>query len=478
MTNTKSTKRALVASVMALFLCFTMLLGTTYAWFTDSATSGVNKIVAGNMDIGVYWATPADVVDGDIPAESWKPLSNDESVFDPNALWEPGYTEAVFFKFVNEGSLALQYQLKIDILKETLGMTKDGADIQLSNYIQAYACNSFEWNYTDYLFAERDQATDPVGAPTPFHDTLYNAANGGIATPDGDNPLSLDSWQWLEPTETTYATLVLWMPTTVSNETNHDGEHIPSIEMGINVLATQYTYEEDSFGNQYDKDSQYPIVYINEIDTVLQEGKDVVLGANDLTISANDTTASSGYAATGLSVKGGTFDGNGKTVTVKDANSTWACAIHTTGGTIKNVTAAGAMRGIFMGGATSDVYIDNVSFDTIYTFNSDGGSKDFGVYITNSTMNGWTSYSNVHKEVVFDNCEFTEGNGYSFLRAYNNTEFKNCRFDADTGFEVQIKEGAIASFENCYYGDTLITAENIATIGLLYNTDASLVVVK
>ena len=209
----------------------------------------------------------------------------------------------------------------------------------------------------------------------------------------------------------------------------------------------------------------------------LGNGKDVVL-AKDLTFSAKDTNANSGYGATGLSVKGGIFDGNGNTVTVKDVNNTWDTVIHTNGGTIKNVKAAGAMRGIFMGNATADVYIDNVSFDTVYTFNSDGGSKNYGVYISNSTMNGWTSYSNVHKEVVFTNCEFTEGRGYAFLRAYNDTEFKNCHFDADVKFEVQVVSSAVATFENCYYGDTLITAENIATLGLLYNTDAACVSVK
>jgi hypothetical protein len=131
-----------------------------------------------------------------------------------------------------------------------------------------------------------------------------------------------------------------------------------------------------------------------------------------------------------------------------------------------------------MGSATGDVYIDNVSFNTIYTFNSDGGSKEYGVYISNSTMNGWTSYSDAHKEVVFDNCKFTEGCGYAFLRAYNNTEFKNCVFDASVGFELQVVSGAIATFENCYYGDILITAENIVELGLLYETNISLVVVK
>ena len=51
MTNSKQTKSALFSSVVALLLCFTMLLGTTFAWFTDSASTSVNKIQAGTLDI-------------------------------------------------------------------------------------------------------------------------------------------------------------------------------------------------------------------------------------------------------------------------------------------------------------------------------------------------------------------------------------------------------------------------------------------
>ena len=209
----------------------------------------------------------------------------------------------------------------------------------------------------------------------------------------------------------------------------------------------------------------------------LQAGEDVVL-MDDITFNASATESNSGYAATGLTINGTTFDGNGNTLIVNGAGSGWGCAINPKSGTIKNVTVAGAMRGIFMSGANGDVYIKNVTFDTVYTFNSDAGDKNDGVYFNNCVMNGWTSYSNCHKEVVFTDCTFTEGNGYAFLRAFNNTEFKNCKFDASVGFELQVKPGATATFENCYYGDTLITAENITTLGLLYDTGASLVTVK
>ena len=45
--NSKSTKRALLTSVLAMVVCLAMLVGSTFAWFTDTATTGVNKIQAG-----------------------------------------------------------------------------------------------------------------------------------------------------------------------------------------------------------------------------------------------------------------------------------------------------------------------------------------------------------------------------------------------------------------------------------------------
>ena len=259
MAKTRTTKKALLSSVLSLVLCCAMLIGTTFAWFTDSVTSANNIITVGNLDIGVYYATPADVVDGDIPADAWKPVTS-ESIFNKDALWEPGYTEALFFKFDNEGSLALQYRFAVDILDETPGKNVDGNEFMLSDHINAYICNNFQWNYRQFLFTDRDSATNPVGAPDPFYDTLYNAANAGVNRADNytENQLSLDSWQWLDPTETTYATMVLWMPETVGNEVNHNGTDVPKINLGISVFATQYTYENDSFGNDYDKEATIP----------------------------------------------------------------------------------------------------------------------------------------------------------------------------------------------------------------------------
>ena len=67
------------------------------------------------------------------------------------------------------------------------------------------------------------------------------------------------------------------------------------------------------------------------------------------------------------------------------------------------------------------------------------------------------------KEVVFTDCTFGEGNGYAFCRPYNVSVFENCVFEE--GFEFDTTSASSIVFKNCYYGDTLITAENAATLG-------------
>ena len=184
----------------------------------------------------------------------------------------------------------------------------------------------------------------------------------------------------------------------------------------------------------------------------------------DITVSANETNANSGYGATGVTVTdGAVLNGQGHKLTVNNAWGTWDCVVAAQGGTIKNLTVSSAMRGIFMPGANGDVFIDNVIFNNvIYTFNSDAGNKNYGVYISNSTLNGWTSFSNAHKEVVFTNCSFGKGNGYAFCRPYNPCVFENCEFSTDMEFDTTQQANIV--FKNCTYGGVKITAENAASL--------------
>ena len=123
MTNNKSTKRALFASAMALLLCFSMLLGTTYAWFTDSVTSVGNKIVAGTLDVDLYiWNSAAESVE---ITEDSAPIFGEGAVAqDKNSatLWEPGKTQVAYLSIKNNGNLDLKYQVAIEAYGETNGL--------------------------------------------------------------------------------------------------------------------------------------------------------------------------------------------------------------------------------------------------------------------------------------------------------------------------------------------------------------------
>ena len=95
MTNANKTKRALLASVLSMFLCFSMLVGTTYAWFTDSVTSANNVIKTGTLDVTMDWAQGTE----DPTSATW--VAADKGPIFNNYLWEPGYTEARHIKITN-----------------------------------------------------------------------------------------------------------------------------------------------------------------------------------------------------------------------------------------------------------------------------------------------------------------------------------------------------------------------------------------
>ena len=127
MTNSKTTKRALLSSVIALILCFSMLLGTTFAWFTDSVSSGVNTITAGNLDIELEYSKNGT---------DWTTVEDATNLVDPNALWEPGHTEVVYLRLSNKGTLALKYQFSMNIVGETTATNVGGNPFKLSQYLK------------------------------------------------------------------------------------------------------------------------------------------------------------------------------------------------------------------------------------------------------------------------------------------------------------------------------------------------------
>lgn len=222
------TKRALLTSVLALVLSLAMLAGTTFAWFTDTASTGVNRIVSGNLDVGLeYW----DKESGWLDAEDSKDL------FDENALWEPGYTQIVYLKVKNNGNLALTYAMQITPVHETVGVNVDGEEFKLSDYIKfGWRTFTVDENGTPVAL-DREAAQTGVGEGAQLGTTLHRQAA---------EPMKASAEELVA--------LVAWMPENVGNEANYSTVQ-PTIELSLKVLATQAAVESDSFDNTYDGDA-------------------------------------------------------------------------------------------------------------------------------------------------------------------------------------------------------------------------------
>jgi predicted ribosomally synthesized peptide with SipW-like signal peptide len=229
-----TTKQMLFLSAVSLFLCMSMLIGTTYAWFTDSVSSANNIIKAGNLDVELEYAKTEGGKLSD-----WKSVSGRSDIFDPNTLWEPGRVEVVYLKVSNLGTLALKYKLLVNILSETIGQNEEGDEIHLSDYLVSKVVNMDD---TLTVFPDRKSAVTAAGTTMGIKDYV--------------SPASV-----LAPGESDYLAFIVYMPESVGNVANYRGSDVPYIEFGINLFATQAEYEKDSFGTDYDKDAYLPYTY-------------------------------------------------------------------------------------------------------------------------------------------------------------------------------------------------------------------------
>ena len=225
MTNSKSTKRALIISVLAIFMCVAMLIGTTFAWFTDTASTGVNKIQAGNLDVKLMYSTDM---------QTWKEATEQTKLFDDNALWEPGYTQVVYLKVVNAGNLALKYET---------GFSKNYTSNRGKNVNGAW------YRVDDYLKIGTAETT----AKFENREAVWSAIAANERTLAKDVMLT-DGWITLNAGEESAPFAVaIYMPTSVGNEANPTKARPSSVSgLGIEVRATQATVESDSFGTNYD----------------------------------------------------------------------------------------------------------------------------------------------------------------------------------------------------------------------------------
>ena len=271
MNESRKTKKALRGSLLALFLCVVLLIGTTFAWFTDTATTGVNKIQSGRLDVGLEMKdSEGNWVNAEGETLDFVKAAGHE---DEAILWEPGCRyELPKLRVVNNGNLALKYKIQItgikgdEKLNEVIDWTIDGEDINLTEK------------------------------------KLRAGEEGDGFTIKGQ------------------------MQTSAGNE--YQGLSIDGIS--ITVVATQDAVESDSFGTDYDKNAEYPTIKTADSLEEVFGGADVDFGygstSTDPVILDGQGTAivkkwTDAWVNSDMTIKGVTFK-NGAVFSTKTDNIT------------------------------------------------------------------------------------------------------------------------------------------------------------
>ena len=224
----RKTKKRLLLSVISLILCFAMLLGSTYAWFTDTVTSSDNIIQTGNFDIEMYWS------DTLLPTDSteWQPV--EENAIFTHDKWEPGYTDVKYVKISNLGNLALQWKLNI---------SADGEMTELADVIDVYYVNPV----STALASVDGLTTEGVLS----HVVNNKVTTSGVLLPTGE----------ADPNYVTGDTVIA-IALHMQEDAGNSYKNMSAIDgagFTVNLLATQFSYEADGFNNtEYDKDAEWP----------------------------------------------------------------------------------------------------------------------------------------------------------------------------------------------------------------------------
>ena len=294
MTNKKSTRKALITSTLCLLLCVSMLVGTTFAWFTDEVKSGTNIIAAGNLDIELYHT------DDKVSNEK---VNSGTVLFDDvtPSLWEPGAVAYEILTVKNDGTLALKYNLAV--------MFKNATEVNGKTLADAL----------QVAVVDEAELTSREAAIAAGEGKWQNLA-------DFDLPGTLAAGA-----SETYGIVIYWEPTDNDNAFNmnndNKGETL-SIELGVHLTATQLTAESDSYGDDYDGDALACDVVatpetIDGILTTVEPGTviglaagyydEIVLTQDNLTLVSNSAVV--GFlnlnAKDGATIDGVTFDESG-----------------------------------------------------------------------------------------------------------------------------------------------------------------------
>lgn len=251
MTKTRNTKRALLLSGLALIMCISMLIGSTFAWFTDSVTSAGNKIQSGTLKLDL------ELLDKE--SGKWNSIKESKTPIFDYDLWEPGYTDVKILKVENEGTLALKWYAKF-VSTYQLSDLANVIDVYVKPSATEFAY-SVERSLDGYTYA---------GTVAEFVNTIETTTTGKLKADDA-----------------AYLGIALKMKESAGNE--YQGLNLGGA-FDIQILATQDTVEADSFNNQYDKNAEFdddaPVAKVTILNdnSVIKNSKDITILDKGLTI--------------------------------------------------------------------------------------------------------------------------------------------------------------------------------------------------
>ena len=398
--NQKATKRALLTSVMALVMCVVMLVGTTFAWFTDTASTAVNKIQAGNLDVELLMHNGEKYVN--ISKEKKPIFGSDTSTVaqnnNLNTLWEPGKTQVAYLAIENKGNLALKYKVALNVTNPA-----DGKDL---------------YKVMQYAIVP-DAKLD--SAPVQSWTTGSNVTVGQQPV-SGEVSLAVGA--------THYFALLVHMDELAGNNYQNG-----KVEFDLTVYATQDTVENDSFGNTYDKDATYPVVVSqNELNTTLtldalkdEDGKvspvEVTLG-NTAAEEINYSQNNSGYTGKGVMLGSTKLNKYAATpaaageykFTFKDGTITSTATGYSSIDNYKDTSVYMLVPG------NSDVVFENMTFNGVVSFDIQKYTSPWSnlnsITFKKCTFNGIIIGTCPASNVTFDGCTF---NNYTNKTDANNS---------------------------------------------------------
>lgn len=447
--NQKATKRALLTSVMALVMCVVMLVGTTFAWFTDTASTAVNKIQAGTLDVGLEMKDDSgDWVNAEGKTLGW--VAADGRAQD-QILWEPGCTYKLpTLKITNKGNLALQFKILVNNIS---------GDMDLLNALE-FTCTYADeaWAFEPVTIQGSDIANLPFELPG-CPGVPSNAEEFGIT----GSMLPDSGYDDAYEVNVAYYTIEAHMKEEAGNE--YQGKALENLS--VTVVATQLAgFEKDSFDDLYDKDATYPVVVSNQ-----QQANDAITNATNkqvnIALPSNQTvTLDNGIANAGDKSRDVTFSGNG-TQTVDVITN----AVSGEGGqlnyqrgssfTFENLTID-AGRGDFDGIVCDELTFKDCTIKgklTLY-----GKATFINCTFDNTMENQYSIWTWGGTDVKFENCTFNT-NGKAILlygSAPTNLVVNNCTFnDRNNGSA----EKAAIEIGNDYNATYTLTVNNATVNG-------------